>query len=196
MGHVRYGGGLGDDDRDSAQPVSGAIGAVILLPGSVSVLQAAAAMVVVVGVLWALRGAFAGLGRTGSVVRIVVAATGTGLLTVATRLLYEQDVGVVETYVVRTGLAATFFLLVIPPRDVPRSATAGMLLRSIMVTLSFVFVILGVQRGSPVVVQTLIAITPLLILGWESFRTRTWPPARALAGASLVAVGVAIVLVV
>jgi drug/metabolite transporter (DMT)-like permease len=177
-------------------PLAAAVGAAILIPGVVGTTQVVAAVLVVVGVTWALRDAFAGLGRRGSIVRILVASTGVGLLTVFTRMLADEGVGVVETYVSRTAMGALFMLLVIPPRGIPVSAGPRLLLRSVTVTIYFVLIILAVQEGSPVVVQTMVAIAPLLSLGWESIRARQWPAPRALAGALLVAVGVALVLTV
>lgn len=177
-------------------PLAAAIGATLLIPGSTSVLQVVAAVVVVIGVVWALQGAFEGFGRRGSALRIIVVASCVGLLTVVTRMLADEGVGVVETYVVRTGLAAAVALVLIRPRDIPRSATPRLLLRSVTVTTYFVLVILAVQQGSPVVVQTLVATTPLLILVWESLRTRSWPPGRALAAAALVLAGVILVLAI
>ena len=175
-------------------PLAAAIGAALLIPGSTSVVHLLAAVIVVAGVIWALQGAFEGFGRRGSAVRIVIVAACVGLLTVLTRMLADEGVGVVETYVVRTGLAAAVALILIRPRDVPFAATPRLLLRSVTVTAYFVLVILAVQRGSPVVVQTLVATTPLLILGWESLRSRSWPAPRAVAGALFVVVGVAAVL--
>jgi len=177
-------------------PLAAAIGAALLVPGTTSVGQMVAAFVVVLGVIWALQGAFAGLGRVASTWRIVIAAAGFGLLTVVTRMLADLDAGVVETYVTRTGIAAVAMLVLIPPRGVPRRAAPLLFTRALITTLYFVLVILAVQEGSPVVVQTLVAITPLIILVVESARSRTWPPVRALGGAVLVAVGVALVLAI
>jgi len=175
-------------------PLAAAVGAAILIPGSVSGVQVVAAVVVVAGVIWALQDAFVGLGRRGTIVRILVASAGVGMLTVVTRMLADVGVGVVETYVARTGLAATFMLIAIPPRGIPVSATPRLLVRSVTVTVYFVLIIMAVQRGSPVVVQTMVAITPLLSLGWESFRDRRRPAPRSLAGALLVVFGVLLVL--
>ena len=177
-------------------PLAAAIGAALLVPGTTTVGQMAAALIVVIGVVWALQGAFAGLGRVGSTVRIVLAAAGFGLLTVVTRMLADEGAGVVETYVVRTGIAAAAMLVLIPPRGVPLKATPLLLARALVVTLYFVLVIIAVQQGSPVVVQTLVAITPLIILVVESVRSRTWPAPRAIGGAALVAAGVALVLLI
>ena len=177
-------------------PVPTAIAAAILLPASVQPVQIVAALVVVAGVLLALADAFVGLDRWGRTWRILGAASGTGLLTVASSLLGEQGVGVVETYVVRTALAAVVSMALFPPRDVARGDIPRLLGRSVMVTTYFVFVIIGAQNGSPVVVQTLVATTPLLVLAVESYRRRAMPPPRAVVGAVIVAVGVALILLV
>ena len=103
-------------------PIAAALGSAIFLPGSVSGLQVAAAFLVVAGVTYTLRDAFGQLGRRGSIVRIVITAAGVGLLSVATKMLADDGVGVVETYVVRTGLGAAALLILIPPRGVPLAA--------------------------------------------------------------------------
>ncbi len=175
-------------------PVPTALAAAVVLPGAVHPIQVVAAFVVVIGVLVALADAFAGLGHWGRTWRIIGAATGTGLLTVASTLLGDQGVGVVETYVVRTSLAAIICIAVFPPRDVARADIPRLLGRSVVVTTYFVFVILGAQTGSPVVVQTMVATTPLMILLFESIRRRTMPAARAVVAATIVAVGVALIL--
>jgi drug/metabolite transporter (DMT)-like permease len=176
-------------------PLAAVVGVAIFIPGTTSPGQILAAIVVVIGVTWALQDAFRGLGRRGTAVRVVLAAIGAGGMTVTARMLADEGVGVVETYVVRTGLAAITMLLVIPPRGVPRTAIPQLLLRSVVVTIYFTTVIIAVQDGSPVVVQTMLAISPLLALGVESFRSRTWPSSRALGGAGLVVIGVSLVLV-
>ena len=175
-------------------PLAAVIGVALFLPGTTSPAQVVAAIIVVIGVTWALRDSFRGLGRRGTAVRVVLAAIGTGGMTVTARMLADEGAGVVETYVMRTGLAAITMLLVIPPRGVPARAVPQLLLRSVIVTIYFTTVIIAVQEGSPVVVQTMLAISPLLALGVESVRSRTWPAPRAMAGAGLVVVGVGIVL--
>ena len=175
-------------------PIPAALAASILLPGAIEPLQVVAAAVVVGGVMLALADAFAGLDRWGRAWRIVGAATGTGLLTVVSRLLGDQGAGVVETYVVRTALAAVVCIALFPPRDVARSDIPRLLWRSVVVTLYFVFVIVGAQSGSPLVVQTLVATTPLFVLAIESFRRRSAPPVRSMAAAVIVVVGVILIL--
>jgi len=175
-------------------PIAAAFFAAILLPGVLVPAQVLAALLVTGGVLWALGGAFGDVGRWWIAWRVIAAAGGHGLLVVVTKLQADLHVGVVETYVVRTGLAAVVTLLLFVPREVPLSSAPRLFIRSLLVTASFVLVILGVQQGSPVVVQTLVATTPLFVLAAESYRTRTRPPHRALGAALLVVAGVVIVL--
>ncbi len=176
-------------------PIPAALAAALVLPAVIEPLHVVAAAMVVGGVLFALADAFGGLGRWGSAWRITGAAAGTGILTVVTRLLGDLDVGLVETYVVRTALAAVVCIALFPPRDVARSDVPRLLGRSVVVTTYFVFVILGAQSGSPVVVQTLVATTPLFVLSVESVRRRAAPPLRALVAAVIVVIGVVLILV-
>jgi drug/metabolite transporter (DMT)-like permease len=176
-------------------PIPAVLAAAVVLPSVIQPLHVVAATIVVGGVLLALADAFGGLDRWGSAWRIVGAAAGTGILTVVTRLLGDLDVGLVETYVVRTTLAAVACIALFPPRDVARADIPRLLVRSVVVTTYFVFVILGAQSGSPVVVQTLVATTPLFVLAVESIRRRAAPPVRAVAAALVVVVGVVLILV-
>jgi len=175
-------------------PMSAALFAAVLLPGVFQPTQAIAAVIVTAGVLWGLGSAFGAVGRWWVIWRIIVGAGGNGLLTVVVKLQSDLHVGLIETYVVRTALAAAVTLVLFVPRDVPLRAAPRLFIRSLLVTASFIFIILGVQQGSPVVVQTLVATTPLFALAVESWRTRTRPPARALGAALLVVIGVAVVL--
>ena len=177
-------------------PIPTALAVAVVLPGSFDPRQLVAAVVVVGGVLFALADAFDGLDRWGRAWRIVGAATGSGLLTVVSRLLGDAGVGVVETYLVRTAFAAIIGIAIFPPRDVARADVPRLLWRSVVVTTYFVLVILGAQAGSPVVVQTLVATTPLFVLAVESVRRRSAPPIRAVLAAAIVAVGVTMLLLV
>lgn len=174
-------------------PIPAAILATLVLPTVVQPIDVVAAIVVVAGVLLALGDAFPSLDRWGRAWRILGAACGSGALTVVTRLLGDEGVGLVETYVVRTALAAVVCLALFPPRDVRLSDVPRLLGRSVVVTTYFVFLILGAQSGSPVVVQTLVATTPLLVLVVEAVRRGSAPPARQLVAAGIVVAGVALI---
>jgi drug/metabolite transporter (DMT)-like permease len=109
-------------------------------------------------------------------------------------MLGDEGSGLVETYVVRTTLAAVVCMALFPPRDVARNDIPRLLVRSVVVTTYFVFVIVGAQTGSPVVVQTMVATTPLFVLAAESVRRGTAPPARAVVAAGIVIAGVSLIL--
>jgi drug/metabolite transporter (DMT)-like permease len=172
-------------------PIATALGVAIVVPEAFRPWQAVAAVVVVGGVLIALRDAFGRLDRRGSILRIVGAAAGTGFLTVVARALGDEGVGVVETYVVRTSLATAIFMVAIPPRDIGTGEIPRLFLRSVVVTVYFVALIVGAQTGSPVTVQTIVATTPLFVLGWESWRRGTAPSHGAVVAATIVVLGVA-----
>jgi drug/metabolite transporter (DMT)-like permease len=171
-------------------PIPAALFTALLIPGTFRPVQAVAALLVASAVVFALSDAFAGLGRRGTLLRVLGAACGTAGLTVVTRLLGDHGVGVVETYVVRTSAAALLFIPLFPPRDIPLRATPRLFGRALVVTSYFVLLILAAQQGSPVVVQTCLAATPLLVLGYESWRARRRPEPRILAAAVLVVAGI------
>lgn len=178
----------------SISPLPAAMAVAVLLPGVLQPAQAVAAVVVVLAVLLGLSDAFGALSRRRTVVTVLVAATGTGLVTVIGRLLADRDVGVVEAYLVRAGFAAIACSLLVPPRQVPLRALPGMLPRAAFITAHFLFILIGVQDGSPAVVQTAVATAPLFSLGIETLRTRRRPSGRVIAAAVLATIGVAVIL--
>ena len=178
----------------SISPLPAALAVAILLPGTLEPIQAVAAVVVVLAVLFGLSDSFRSLGRRRSIGTVLVAATGTGLVTVMGRLMADRGVGVVEAYLVRTALAALVCALLAPPRDVPLRALPGMIPRAAFITAHFLLILIGVQEGSPAVVQTAVATAPLWSLGIESARTGRPPSRRLVVAAGIATAGVAAVL--
>ena len=178
----------------SISPLPAALAVALLLPGTLEPVQATAAIVVVAAVLLGLSDAFGPLGRLRSVLTVLIAAAGTGTVTVMGRLLADRDVGVVEAYLVRTAAAAVVCAVIAPPRGVPLRALPGMLPRAAAITAHFLLILIGVQDGSPAVVQTAVATAPLFSLGIQAVRTRQRPTGRLVAAAVLATAGVALVL--
>jgi drug/metabolite transporter (DMT)-like permease len=178
----------------SISPLPAAMAVALLLPGTLEPLQAVAAVVVVLAVLLGLSDSFGALGRRRGMITVLIAAIGTGLVTVMGRLLADRDVGVVEAYLVRAGLAAIVCSLLVPPRDVPLRALPGMVPRAAFITAHFLLILIGVQDGNPAVVQTAVATAPLWSLGIEAFATRRRPSGRLIAAAVLATLGVAVIL--
>jgi drug/metabolite transporter (DMT)-like permease len=178
----------------SISPLPAAMAVAVLLPGTLEPFQAVAAVIVVLAVLLGLSDSFGALSRRRSIVTVLVASVGTGLVTVMGRLLADRDVGVVEAYLVRAALAAVVCSLLVPPRDVPLRALPGMLPRAAFITAHFLLILIGVQDGSPAVVQTAVATAPLFSLGIQTARTRRRPSGRLIAAALLATIGVAVIL--
>ena len=178
----------------SISPLPAALAVAVVLPGTLEPVQVVAALVVVLAVLIGLSDSFGALGRGRTMLTVLVAAAGTGLVTVVGRLLADLDVSVVEAYVVRTSLAALVFYLFVPPRDVPLRALPGMLPRAAFITAHFVFILIGVQDGNPAVVQTAVATAPLFSIGYEMARSGRRPSGRLLLAATLAVIGVAAIL--
>jgi drug/metabolite transporter (DMT)-like permease len=159
-------------------PIPAAILASLFLSIPLEPVQAVAAAVVVAAVLIALPGAFATLERRGATLRICIAACGFASITVLSRLLADQGVSTIEIYVVRTTAAGFLYTICIPPRNVPLSVAPKLFLRASFVTAHFLLVIEAVRRGSPTVVQTALATTPLIAMGVEAVRHGRRPSLR------------------
>lgn len=180
----------------ATSPLPAALAVAILVPESFRFTELAAALVVVAGVLWALSDSFGALGRRRAIATAAVAAIGGGLTTVMSRLLADEGVGLAGTYVTRTAIAAALFTLAIPPRDIPRREVPMLTVRALFITAGFAFAIVGVQRGSPTVIQTMVALTPLFVLSWETLHQRRPPPPRLLFAATLAVAGVVLIVIV
>jgi drug/metabolite transporter (DMT)-like permease len=178
----------------SISPLPAALAVALLLPGTLQPAQAVAAAVVVLAVLLGLSDSFGALGRQRSMLTVLVAAVGTGLVTVMGRLLADRDVCVVEAYLVRAALAAVVCSLLVPPRDVPLRALPGMVPRAAFITAHFVLILIGVQDGNPAVVQTAVATAPLWSLGIQAVATHQRPSWRLIGAAVLATLGVAVIL--
>jgi drug/metabolite transporter (DMT)-like permease len=188
-----HGGAAPTVTAQSVAPLPAVILAGLLIPGSVGPIQAVAAVAVVAGVLVALRDAFGQLGRWRTAISILVAAIGTGVITVFARLLSDNGAGVVEAYVVRTALSSAVCFLLFPPHDVPWREVPRMTPRALAITIHLCLVLLGVQGGNPAVVQTAVATGPLFALGWDAIVHKRRPTRALVAGAVIAFAGVLIV---
>ena len=179
----------------ATSPLPAALAVAVLVPESFRFLELAAALVVVAGVLWALSDSFGALGPKRAIATTAAVAVGSGLTTVMSRLLADAGVGLAGTYVTRTAIAAALFTLAFPPRDIPGREIPMLTVRALFITAGFAFAIIGVQRGSPTVIQTMVALTPLFVLSWEVLKRRRPPPPRHVFAVGLALAGVVLVVV-
>lgn len=176
---------------------AGALVAAPLLLGTrptLPIVLAVAALML--GSLIPLRRSFDGISSTSTVLLLLGLGLGTGLLTVLTAMLAERDVGLPETYIVRAGLAAVFYLLLVPPRAVRRRDIPPLAVRSTFVTASFLLTILAVQVGDVVVIQAILATLPLMVIVIEWVRHRRRPDTAIVVGSVVASGGLALLLAV
>ncbi len=76
------------------------------------------------------------------------------------------------------------------PRELPLAAVPKLVGRSALQTGYFVLLIAAVQRGTPTVVQTIAAATPLILLAGTVALRRERPSARLVAAAVAVVAGI------
>ena len=178
----------------SISPLPAVLAVALIIPDALEPVQVVGAVCVVLGVLGALSNAFAGLGRTRTIVTVLVAAAGTGLVTVMGGLLAREGAGIVETYLVRTSVAAGIFLLAIPPRQIPVRQLPRLGLRAVVISAHFLLILVGVQYDDPGVVQTGVATAPLFVLAIEAMTSGRRPRPRETAAAGIAVIGVAAIL--
>lgn len=170
----------------SLSPLPTVLLAGLLLSGAVDPPRIAAAIVLSVAVVTPLRGAFATLTAGRAAALVAAGALTTGLVTVLTRLLLDQGLGMVEIYVVRTGGAAIIAMAVQPPSAIPWRALPGLTLRAAAMTSFFLLSIAAIARGDAATVQATVATTPLILALTAAVVARQ-PPPRVVLVATLAA---------
>lgn len=126
---------------------------------------------------------------------MLIAGASTGLVTALTGALVARDTDIGEIYFVRTSAAAAIFWALQPPRDIRGREWPRLGARSALVSAGYLLTILSVQRGSVLLVQAVLATTPLLVTLMESATTRTSPPRTTVVAALACALGVFIILI-
>ena len=169
-------------------PAATLIAAPLLLGTQLRPLTVLAVLALMLGSLIPLRRSFVGIGSVGTVAILLALGLGTGLLTVLTAMLAARGVGLPETYIVRASLAAVVYLIIAPPTAVRLGDIPSLAIRSTFVTTSFLLTILAVQIGDVVVIQSVLATLPLMVIGIEWVRHQRRPD-RAIVTGSLIAFG-------
>jgi drug/metabolite transporter (DMT)-like permease len=173
-------------------PIPAVLFTALLLSTPVTWKQAVAAAIVSAAVLAAVGSSFGELRAHHAIGLVAFAATASGLLVVLTKMLTDRGLGVAEIYCVRTGIGALVWIALAWPRDIPRRAVPGLFTRASFQTGYFALIILAVQRGSPVTVQTAAATTPLMLVVGTFLVRRHALPLRLVFASCAVVVGVAL----
>lgn len=177
-------------------PAATLVAAPLLLGTRLNALTVAAVAALMLGSLIPLRGSFAGIGSSGTIAVLLALGSATGMLTVLTAMLAERGVGLPETYVVRTSLAALVYIAIAPPKALRLNDIPPLAVRSTFVTASFLLTILAVQIGDVVVIQSILATLPLMVIGIEWLRHRSRPDPAIVTGSLIASVGLVLLLAV
>ncbi len=146
------------------------------------------------GALYPLRNSFTGL-RSGTTLAVLIAlGTMIGMLSVVTAALADRGVGLPEIYIVRTACSSLIYFAIFPPRALRVHDVPPLAVRSFFVSSSFLLSISAIQRGSVILIQSILATMPLVILLIEWIRRREVPERGVLVGAIVVAVGLSVLL--
>jgi drug/metabolite transporter (DMT)-like permease len=173
-------------------PIAAVIFTALLLSTPVTSTQVLAAVIVSLAVLAAIGGSFGELRAAHAIGLVAFAASASGLLVVLTKMLTDRGLGVAEIYCPRTAAGAAVWFALAWPRDIPLRAVPQLTSRAAFQTGYFALIILAVQRGSPVTVQTLAATTPLMLVVGTFLVRRHALPLRLVFASCAVVVGVAL----
>ncbi|MBU6146632.1 MAG: hypothetical protein KGP10_00500 [Actinomycetales bacterium] len=168
-------------------PAGALLAAPILLGVTVSPLELLGAGVLMAGALIPLRRSF-DLGSTAAIGLLAGLGLGTGGLTVLSAMLFERGAGIAEIYIVRVAVAAVVYLILFWPRDLSRRDLPFLATRSFFITASFLLTIAAVGLGSVILIQSVLATLPLVVLIVEWLRQGSRPQPAVLVG-SLIATG-------
>jgi len=169
-------------------PAGAVLAAPVLLGVGLAPLELIGAGTLMAGSLLPLRRSFDGLGSAAALSLLGGLGLGTGLLTVLSALLSEAGAGIAEIYIVRVAVAATVYLALFWPRSLSRADVPFLALRSFFVSASFLLTIAAVGLGSVILIQSIVATLPLVVLIIEWLRQGSRPQPAVLVG-SLIATG-------
>ena len=178
----------------AVSPLAALLFSALLLPAGAPTAEIVAAAIVASAVLLALTDSFAELTRGRAASLLGISAAGNGLLTVLGKELVDAGAGVVEIYLVRTSIAAIVLTALFPPRDLPMRELPRMAARASAITVSFLLILVGLQRGSATSVQTTVATAPLMLVAAELVVRRRRPSGRVVLASVCALAGVAVVL--
>ncbi len=178
-----------------ASPASALVFGPVLLADSPTPLTVLGTLILIGGAVFPLRSAFVGMLGRHAVGLMLLAGAATGMITVLTGALVERDTDIGEIYFVRTAAAAVIFWTLQPPRDIRGREWPRLGVRSAMVSTGFLLTILSVQRGSVLLVQSVLATTPLLVTLMEATSARTAPARTTVVAALACSLGVFVILI-
>lgn len=153
-------------------------------------LQIVAVIILIVATTLPLRKSLVGIKSLSTMILIIVMGFVGGVVTIAVVLLHRQGVGATETFIVRQTLAGVAFLIIFPPAGLTKRDFLQLARRSFFMSLGWLTSIYAIQKGSPLLVQSMLAAIPLWVILIETGVYRKLPKRPVLFSALAIAFGI------
>ena len=140
--------------------------------------------------LYPLRNSISGLNSAKTILLMLIAALGNGGVTIISKLLAEQGVGMPETFVARQILAGLTFMAFFPPIGLRLRDFWELVRRSLFMAIGWMTSITAIQQGSPLVVQTFLATIPVTVILIETVAYKKSPDKSVIISAIFTAFGI------
>lgn len=140
--------------------------------------------------LYPLRNSISGLNSVKTLSFMAIAALGNGAVTIFTKLLAQEGVGMSETFIARQVIAGLAFVVIFPPIDLNIRDFWELVRRSIFMAIGWMTSITAIQQGSPLLVQTFLATIPITVILIETVAYRKMPEKVVIVSAICTVIGI------
>ena len=152
--------------------------------------QIVAIAVLLFATIFPLRRSLAGVSSFLTVSLMILMGVVGGLVTITVSLLYKHGVGASETFIIRQALAGIAFMVIFPPIGLHRRDFMQLVRRSFFMSIGWLASIFAIQKGSPVLVQSVMAAIPIWVILIETAVYKKLPKRPVVFSALAIAIGI------
>ena len=140
----------------------------LVLKSSISVAELILVAMLIIATTTPLRDSVVGIRSFLTISLMVCAGITGGSITVIMALLLKHGLGFAQIIVIQQLIAGLLFLVVVPPAGIRGRDYPSLAKRSIFMSAGWLFSSRAIQSGSPLLVQSVMATVPLLIVIFET----------------------------
>lgn len=138
------------------------------------------AQIIIVGLLllaalFPIRNSVLGIHSAATIFMMLAQGVNAGLIAILISRLAKGGVGLSQFLFIQQIIAGCCFLLVFRPKDVSIKSYPRLARRSVFMSLGWFFAMVAINRGSTLVVQSILSATPLIIVFLEAVAYRKKP---------------------
>jgi drug/metabolite transporter (DMT)-like permease len=131
--------------------------------------------VLILAALYPIRNLVLGIHSAATILMMLAQGINAGLIAILISRLAKDGVGLSQFLFVQQMIAGLCFLLVFWPKDVSLKSYPLLARRSVFMSLGWFFLMVAINRGSTLVVQSILSVTPLIIVLIEAVVFRKKP---------------------